>query len=64
MNTEAKMSVLTKKRDSLHNEVLDIQKEIVILLALLKKAEQELEEVQLKINKPEESSEIKLAYAS
>lgn len=64
MNIEAKKSVLTKRRNSLHNEVLDIQKEVVILLALLKKAEGELEEVQVKLGKLEESSEIKLAYAS
>ena len=64
MNIEAKKSVLTKRRNSLHNEVLDIQKEVVILLALLKKAEGELEEVQANLGKLEESSEIKLAYAS
>ena len=38
MNIKAKRSMLTQRRDSLHNEVIAIQNEAEILQALLKKA--------------------------
>lgn len=64
MNIEAKKSVLTQRRDSLHSEVTAIQNEAEILQALLKRAEQELTEIQTKLSELEESNTIKLAYAS
>ena len=64
MNTEENRLILTQKRDNLHGEVIAIQNEADILQALLKKAEQELTEVQTKLSELEESNVIKLAYAS
>ena len=57
-------SELNKRLNYLHNEVLDIQKEVVVLVALLKKAEEEIEEIQANLSELEESETINLAYAS
>ncbi|NNC67910.1 MAG: hypothetical protein HKN83_07760 [Gammaproteobacteria bacterium] len=57
-------SELNKRLNYLHNEVLDIQKEVVVLVALLKKAEEEIEEIQTNLSELEESETINLAYAS
>ena len=64
MNTEENRLILTQKRDSLQGEVIAIQNEADILQALLKKAEQDLTEVQTKLSELEESNVIKLAYVS
>ena len=64
MSIEMQKTELTKRQNSLHNEVSDIQKEVVVLLALLKKAEEEIEEIQTKLGELEESETISLAYAS
>ena len=64
MTIEMKKTELTERQNSLHSEVSDIQKEVVILLALLRKAEEEIEEIQTKLDEPEESETISLAYAS
>jgi len=64
MSVEMQKSELTKRQNSLHNEVSDIREEIVVLLALLKKAEEEIEEIQTKLGELEEVETISLAYAS
>jgi len=64
MSIEMQKSELTKRQISLHNEVSDIRNEVVVLLALLKKAEEEIEEIQTKLGELEESETISLAYAS
>lgn len=64
MSVEMQKTELTKRQNSLHNEVSDIQKEVVVLLALLRKAEEEIEEIQTKLGELEESETISLAYAS
>ncbi len=64
MSIEMQKSELNKRLNYLHNEVLDIQKEVVVLLALLKKAEEEIEEIQTNLSELEESETINLAYAS
>lgn len=64
MNIKAKRSMLTQRRDSLHNEVIAIQNEAEILQALLKKAEEELAEIQILLGELEESETIKFSYAS
>ncbi|MBT8113580.1 MAG: hypothetical protein KJO47_07860 [Gammaproteobacteria bacterium] len=64
MSIEMQKSELNKRLNYLHNEVLDIQKEVVVLVALLKKAEEEIEEIQTNLSELEESETINLAYAS
>ncbi len=64
MSIEMQKSELNKRINYLHNEVLDIQKEVVVLVALLKKAEEEIEEIQTNLSELEESETINLAYAS
>ena len=64
MSIEMQKSELNKRINYLHNEVLDIQKEVVVLVALLKKAEEEIEEIQTNLTELEESETINLAYAS
>ena len=64
MSIEMQKSELNKRLNYLHNEVLDIQKEVVVLVALLKKAEEEIEEIQTNLSEFEESETINLAYAS
>jgi len=64
MSVEMQKSELTKRQNSLHNEVSDIREEVVVLLALLKKAEEEIEEIQTKLGELEEVETISLAYAS
>ncbi len=64
MSIEMQKSELNKRLNYLHNEVLDIQKEVVVLVALLKKAEEEIEEIQTNVSELEESETINLAYAS
>lgn len=64
MSIEMQKSELNKRLNYLHNEVLDIQKEVVVLVALLKKAEEEIEEIQTNLTELEESETINLAYAS
>lgn len=63
-NIEAKKSVLIERQANLHSDVIAIQNELDILQALLKKAEEELAEIQTKLTELEESNTIKLAYAS
>ena len=64
MSIEMQKSELNKRLNYLHNEVLDIQKEVVVLVALLKKAEEEIEEIQTNLSELEESETINFAYAS
>lgn len=64
MNIETNKSVLIERQANLHNDVIAIQNELDILQALLKKAEEELVEIQIKLGELEGSSTIKLAYAS
>ncbi len=64
MNIETNRSVLIERQANLHNDVIAIQNELDILQALLKKAEEELVEIQIKLGELEGSSTIKLAYAS
>ena len=64
MSIRMQKSDLTKRQNSLHNEVFDIRNEVVVLLALLKKAEEEIEEIQTKLGELEGSETISLAYAS
>jgi len=64
MTVEMKKAELTERQNSLHSEVSDIQQEVVVLLALLRKAEEEIEEIQTKLGELEESETISLAYAS
>ncbi len=60
MNIEMQKSELTKRHNSLHNEVFDIQREVVVLLALLSKAEEEIEEIQTKLSELEEPKKLVL----
>lgn len=64
MNIEAKKSVLIERQANLQSDVIAIQNELDILQALLKKAEEELAEIQTKLTELEESNTIKLAYVS
>ncbi len=64
MNIETNRSVLIERQANLHNDVIAIQNELDILQALLKEAEEELVEIQIKLGELEGSSTIKLAYAS
>ena len=64
MSIEMQKSELNKRLNYLHNEVLVIQKEVVVLVALLKKAEEEIEEIQTNLSEFEESETINLAYGS
>ncbi len=64
MNIETNRSVLIERQANLHNDVIAMQNELDILQALLKKAEEELAEIQIKLAELEGSNTIKLAYAS
>jgi lipid II:glycine glycyltransferase (peptidoglycan interpeptide bridge formation enzyme) len=64
MNIEEQKLVLNKRCKNLHKEIAGIQDEVVVLLAMIKKAEEELEEIQTKLSKLEESNNIKFALAS
>ena len=63
MDIEDERLKLVQRRESLHSEVLDIQNEVVVLSALIKKAEEELEEIQTKLDELDKPSKIKFAYA-
>jgi len=64
MNIEMQKSELSKRQNSLRSEVSDIQEEVVVLLALLRKAEGEIEEIQTKLDEIEEQETISFSYAS
>ncbi len=64
MTIEMQKTELTERQNSLRNEAVDIRREVVVLLALLRKAEEEIEEIQTKLGELEESKTISLAYAS
>lgn len=63
MNIEMQKSELSKRQNSLRSEVSDIQEEVVVLLALLRKAEGEIGEIQAKLDEIEEQETISLSYA-
>ena len=64
MNIEMQKFELSKRQNSLRSEVSDIQEEVVVLLALLRKAEGEIEEIQTKLDEIEEQETISFSYAS
>ena len=63
MSIEQTAPVLRQKIDTLRNEIIDIQEEVVVLLAMKKKAEKEIEEIQAELDMLEMEPEIKLACA-
>ena len=64
MNIEDKRSLLLQRRETLDNEITDMQEEITILFALIKKTEEEIEAIQTKLGELERLKRNKLAYAS
>ncbi len=64
MNIEDKRSLLLQRRETLDNEITDMQEEITILFALIKKTEEEIEAIQTKLGELEMLKRNKLAYAS
>ena len=64
MNIQAKKSILSQKKATLYNEVVAIKHEVSILQALQKKAEEELSEVEIKLEELDENSSINLVYNS
>ena len=64
MNIEEKRALLLQRRGALYNEIKDIRDEVVVLLTLIKKAEEEIETIDAKLSKVEYVKKVKLAQAS
>jgi chromosome segregation ATPase len=64
MTFKEQKAKLEKRRNRLEYEISDIREEINVLLALMRKAEEEVDEVQSKLAALEEIETISLAYAS
>ena len=64
MNFEEKRSLLLQKRRTLDSEIKDIRDEVIVLQALIKKAEEEIEAINAKLYELEDVKKYKLAKAS
>lgn len=64
MTIEMQKTKLTKRQNSLQNELSDIQREIVVLLTLQRNAAKEIEEIKTKLGEFEESETISHAYTN
>ena len=64
MNIEEKESQLLLKRGTLDDEIKDIKDEVIVLLALIKKAQEEIETINAKLCELEDVKKIKFAKAS
>ncbi len=61
MNIEEKRSLLLRRRGTLDGEIMDIRDEVIVLLALIKKAEEEIEMIEAKLSELEDIKNVKLA---
>ena len=64
MNVEKKRLQLIRRRETLNSEIIDIREEVVVLLALIKKAEKEIESIQAELDELNGLKRSKLAYAN
>lgn len=64
MTIKMQKTKLTKRQNSLQNELSDIQREIVVLLTLQRNAAKEIEEIKTKLGEFEESETISHAYTN
>ena len=64
MNVEEKRLQLIRRRETLNSEIIDIREEVVVLLALIKRAEKEIESIQAELNELNGLKRSKLAYAN
>ena len=58
MNVQAKKSVLIQRQATLHNELVAIQSEVDILRALQKRAEEELLDIETKLDELKEKDDL------